>query len=155
MTKYKIKDLLLKGKENLSTDIIIEGWVRSFRSNRFIALNDGSTPKNIQCVVDFENFDPAVLSQVTTAASLRIEGTVAESMGKEQDIEIIVKNITLYGTAHPDDVQETILQPKRHSLEKLREQAHLRFRTNLFSSVMRVRHNLAFAIHEYFHKKGF
>ena len=155
MTKYKIKDLLLKGKENLSTDIIIEGWVRSFRSNRFIALNDGSTPKNIQCVVDFENFDPAVLSQVTTAASLRIEGTVAESMGKEQDIEIIVKNITVYGTAHPDDVQETILQPKRHSLEKLREQAHLRFRTNLFSSVMRVRHNLAFAIHEYFHKKGF
>ena len=155
MTKYKIKDLLLKGKENLSTDIIIEGWVRSFRSNRFIALNDGSTPKNIQCVVDFENFAPAVLSQVTTAASLRIEGTVAESMGKEQDIEIIVKNITVYGTAHPDDVQETILQPKRHSLEKLREQAHLRFRTNLFSSVMRVRHNLAFAIHEYFHKKGF
>ena len=155
MTKYKIKDLLLKGKENLSTDVIIEGWVRSFRSNRFIALNDGSTPKNIQCVVDFENFDPTVLSQVTTAASLRIEGTVAESMGKEQDIEIIVKNITVYGTAHPDDVQETILQPKRHSLEKLREQAHLRFRTNLFSSVMRVRHNLAFAIHEYFHKKGF
>ncbi len=155
MNKYSVKELLLIGKEALTREVMIQGWVKAFRSNRFISLNDGSTSKNIQCVVDFENFDQKILAKVTTGAAIKIIGEVVESQGKEQEVEIIVKNIEIYGEANPEEVQKTILQPKRHSLEKLREQAHLRFRTNLFSSVMRVRHALSFAIHEYFNKKGF
>ncbi len=155
MNKYRVKELLSIGKEALTREVMIQGWVRAFRSNRFISLNDGSTSKNIQAVVDFENFDTKVLEKVTTGAALKIIGEVVESQGKEQDIEILAKEIQIYGEANPEEVQKTILQPKKHSLEKLREQAHLRFRTNLFSSVMRVRHALSFAIHEFFNQKGF
>ncbi len=155
MNKYRVNELLKVGKEALTHEVVIQGWVRAFRSNRFISLNDGSTPKNIQCVVNFENFDQIILSKINTGAAIKITGAITESQGKEQDIEVDVKTIEIYGEADPDEVQRTILQPKRHSLEKLREQAHLRFRTNLFSSIMRVRHALSFAIHDYFNKKGF
>src|SRR5690606_36023778 len=117
--------------------------------------NDGSTIRNIQIVVDFEKFPADVLKKITTAASLKIKGEVVESQGSGQDIEIIAHKIKVLGEANPDEVQETILQPKHHSLEKLREQAHLRFRTNTFASVMRVRNSLMFAIHRYFNENGF
>ncbi len=155
MGKYKIWELLSKGKKILSQEVVLQGWVRAFRSKRFISLNDGSSTKNIQCVLDFENFSPSILSKISVGAALKINGKVVESQGKEQEIEILVSHIKIYGESDPTAVQKTILQPKRHSLEKLREQAHLRFRTNLFSSVMRIRHTLSFAIHQYFHQKGF
>ena len=124
--------------------VTIMGWVRSFRSNRFIALNDGSTIKNLQCVVDFENFEEEVLKKVTIGAALKVEGTLVESQGQGQDVEVQVSKLEVLGEAHPDDVKLTILQPKRHSLEKLREQAHLRVRTNTFGAVMRLRSKLRF-----------
>lgn len=155
MKIYSIKQLLSKGKNVLNEEVIIKGWVRSFRSNRFISLNDGSTINNLQVVIDFNNFDPTILKQITTASALRIDGVVAESKGAGQDIEVMAKKIKIYGYANPDEVQETILQPKRHSLEKLREQAHLRFRTNTFAAIMRVRNALSFAIHQYFNQNGF
>lgn len=155
MHKYHVKELLEKGKKAVLEEVTVQGWVRSFRSNRFIALNDGSTIRNIQIVVDFEKFPADVLKKITTAASLKIKGEVVESQGSGQDIEIIAHKIKVLGEANPDEVQETILQPKQHSLEKLREQAHLRFRTNTFASVMRVRNSLMFAIHKYFNENGF
>ncbi|QIE59667.1 asparagine--tRNA ligase [Rasiella rasia] len=137
------------------TQITLRGWVRSFRSNRFIALNDGSTINNIQCVVDFENFDEAVLKEVTTGAAIEVKGTLVASQGQGQDVEIQVSDIEVLGKADPEEVKLTILSPKRHSLEKLREQAHLRVRTNTFGAIMRVRSKLSFAIHEYFQKNDF
>lgn len=155
MKIYSIKHLLSKGKKALHEEVTVKGWVRSFRSNRFISLNDGSGINNLQIVIDFNNFDPTILKQITTASSIRVEGTVTESEGAGQEIEIIAKKIKIYGYANPEEVQETILQPKRHSLEKLREQAHLRFRTNTFAAIMRVRNALSFAIHQYFNQNGF
>jgi asparaginyl-tRNA synthetase len=155
MQKYTIKELLAKGKELTLQEVTVQGWVRSFRSNRFIALNDGSTIKNIQVVVDFESFDVELLKKITTAASLKVKGEIVESQGAGQEIEVIAKDIVVLGEANPDDLQATILQPKQHSLEKLREQAHLRFRTNTFSAIMRVRNSLMFAIHQYFNQNGF
>ena len=136
-------------------EIKARGWVRSFRSNRFIALNDGSTIKNIQCVVDFENFEEEVLNDITTGAAIEVIGTLVESQGKGQAVEIQVSKVSVLGKADPEEVKLTILSPKRHSLEKLREQAHLRVRTNTFGAIMRVRSKLSFAIHEYFQKNGF
>lgn len=155
MLNYTIKDLIGKGKNALLQEVCVQGWVRSFRSNRFIALNDGSTIKNIQIVVDFENLDAETLRKINTAASLKVIGEVVESQGSGQDIEVLAKTIEILGEANPDEIQSTILQPKAHSLEKLREQAHLRFRTNTFSAVMRVRNSLMFAIHKYFNENGF
>lgn len=155
MKIYSIKQLLSKGKKALHEEVTVKGWVRSFRSNRFISLNDGSGINNLQIVIDFNNFDPTILKQITTASSIRVDGTVTESEGAGQEIEIIAKKIKIYGYANPEEVQETILQPKRHSLEKLREQAHLRFRTNTFAAIMRVRNALSFAIHQYFNQNGF
>lgn len=153
--KYSVKELIQKGKGTILQEVTVQGWVRSFRSNRFIALNDGSTIKNIQVVVDFENFNVELLKKITTAASLKIKGEIVESQGAGQEIEIVAKDIEILGEANPDELQETILQPKQHSLEKLREQAHLRFRTNTFSAVMRVRNSLMFAVHKYFNENGF
>ncbi|MCK0201415.1 asparagine--tRNA ligase [Ornithobacterium rhinotracheale] len=155
MTRYYINDLLKKGKEANHEEVIVKGWVRSFRSNRFISLNDGTSLGNIQVVVDFENFDEELLKKISVASSLKVTGTVVESQGKGQEIEVLAKKIEVYGEVNPDELQETILQPKKHSLEKLREQAHLRFRTNTFGAIMRVRHALMFAIHDYFNQKGF
>lgn len=145
---------LLKRKPS-PDDIIVKGWVRSFRSNRFIALNDGSTIRNLQCVVAFENFDEHLLKKITVGAAIAVKGTLTASLGEGQDIEVQVANITILGEADPEEVKRTILSPKRHSMEKLREQAHLRIRTNTFGAVMRIRSKLAFAIHDYFQKHGF
>ncbi|MBQ0148415.1 MAG: asparagine--tRNA ligase [Flavobacteriaceae bacterium] len=155
MQSYGIKALLEKGKDLLLQEVVVNGWVRSFRSNRFIALNDGSTINNIQVVIDFENFDESIIKQISTAASLRVIGEVVESQGAGQAIEIIAKEIIVLGVANSDEVQGTILQPKQHSLETLREQAHLRFRTNLFGAIFRVRNSLMFAVHKYFNENGF
>lgn len=145
---------LLKS-EKTHVEVIVRGWVRSFRSNRFIALNDGSTIKTLQCVVDFENFEEEILKKVTVGAAIEVKGTLVESQGQGQTIEIQVSKLTVLGEANPEDVKLTILSPKRHSLETLREQAHLRIRTNTFGAVMRTRSKLAFAVHEYFQKNGF
>jgi len=153
MQEQNIIDLL-QAKPAIN-ETSISGWVRAFRSNRFIALNDGSTIKNIQCVVDFENFEEAILKKITVGASVKITGTLVESKGHGQSVEIQVSNIELLGDADPEEVKLTILSPKRHSLEKLREQAHLRIRTNTFSAIMRTRSKLSFAVHEYFQKNGF
>ena len=155
MISYGIAELLKKGKDAIHQDIIVKGWVRSFRSNRFIALNDGSTINNIQVVVDYEKVEEEVLKQISVGASIKVKGVVVESQGRGQEIEIQAKDIKIYGAVNPDELQETILQPKKHSLEFLRDQAHLRFRTNTFSAIMRVRHALMFAIHNYYNAKGF
>jgi len=136
----------------LGSVITIKGWVRSFRSNRFIALNDGSGLANIQCVVDFENEDENQLKRITTGACLAVTGELVESQGKGQSVEIVVQSFEILGDA---SVEEYPLQPKKHSLEFLREIAHLRPRTNTFGAVFRLRHALSYAIHNYFNKEGF
>jgi len=145
---------ILKSQPSLH-EITVRGWVRSFRSNRFIALNDGSTINNLQCVVDFENFEEELLNKINIGAAIEVMGVLVESQGQGQAVELQVNKVEVLGEADPEDVKLTILSPKRHSLEKLREQAHLRVRTNTFSAVMRTRSKLAFAVHEYFQKNGF
>lgn len=153
MKKDTIKHILQQDPQH--QELIIKGWVRSFRANRFIALNDGSTLKNLQAVVDFENTDPETLKRVTVGAAIAVKGALVESQGSGQNVELEVQEITILGDANPEDVKRTILQPKRHTLEKLREQAHLRVRTNTFGAVMRLRSQLAFAIHKYFQDNGY
>lgn len=135
-----------------NTEVDIKGWVRTFRANRFIALNDGSTLQNIQCVVDFENTNETTLKRITTGAAVHIKGELVESLGKGQNVEINVKTIEILGDSDPETYP---IQPKKHSFEFLREQAHLRTRTNTFSAVMRLRSALSFAIHNYFNSNGF
>lgn len=148
--QYSVKELLEKGK--LLQEVTVQGWVRTFRSNRFIALNDGLTIHNIQCVVDFENMDEQMLKRVTTSAALKITGTLTESQGKGQTVEIQVSQLEILGDSDPETYP---IQPKKHSLEFLRENAHLRVRTNAFGAIMRVRSVLSFAIHKYFQENGF
>lgn len=136
----------------LLQEVTLSGWVRTFRSNRFIALNDGSTLQNLQCVVDFETLDESVLKRITTGAALRLKGTLVESQGRGQSVEVQVSSLEILGDAHPDEYP---IQPKKHSMEFLRENAHLRVRTSTFSAVMRVRSALAFAVHQYFTTRGF
>jgi len=136
-------------------EISIKGWVRAFRSNRFIALNDGSTIKNLQCVVNFENFEESLLKKITVGAAVHVYGNLVESQGQGQKVEIQVSKVEILGEADPEEVKLTIISPKRHSLEKLREEAHLRIRTNTFSAVMRTRSKLSFAVHKYFQENGF
>ncbi len=142
---------LLSG-EKKGQEVQINGWVRTFRAKRFIAINDGSTINNIQCVVDFDNTDENLLKRVTTGAAVFIKGTLIESQGKGQLVEIAVSDLEILGDSNPDEFP---IQPKKHSFEFLREQAHLRVRTNTFSAVMRVRSALSFAVHQYFTKNGF
>ncbi|MDR6300107.1 asparagine--tRNA ligase [Mesonia maritima] len=153
MKHHKIAELLKT--EHLLQDYTVKGWVRAFRSNRFISLNDGSTINNLQCVVDFENTPEEVLQQINVGAAISVKGTLKESEGKGQRVEIEAQEIKILGEANPEEVKKTILSPKRHTLEKLREQAHLRVRTNTFSAVMRVRSKLSFAVHQYFQQNGF
>ena len=153
MTTSTVAHLLTQ--ELKHTDIEVKGWVRTFRANRFIALNDGSCLQNIQCVIDFESMDEGLLKRISTGAAVHIKGGLVESQGKGQSVEVQVSSIEILGDADPEDVSKTILQPKRHSLEFLREQAHLRTRTNTFSAVMRLRSSLSFAVHSYFNKNGF
>jgi len=131
------------------------GWVRSFRSKRFIQLNDGSCLHSLQAVVDFEQIDTDTLQQITVGAAVKVTGLLVESKGAGQDVELQVKTVEIIGLANPSDIQKTVLQPKRHSFEFLREQAHLRFRTNTFGAVFRIRHGVSFAIHKFFHENGF
>ncbi len=150
MIKSNIAKLL--ASENILQEVEIKGWVRTFRANRFIALNDGSTIKNIQCVVDFESTDESILKRITTGAAVSIKGTLVESQGKGQSLEVKVSKIDILGDSNPDEYP---IQPKKHSFEFLRENAHLRIRTNTFSAVMRVRSALSFAVHKYFTENGF
>ena len=150
--KLAIVDLLkLEPKNNIH----VMGWVRSFRGGRFIALNDGSCMKSIQIVVDPEIIAEDTISLISTGASLSVKGDLVESLGSGQKTEIQAKEVQILGKANPEDVQQTILQPKKHSLEKLREQAHLRMRTNLFGAIFRIRHHMAYAIHKYFNDNGY
>jgi len=146
----KIKALLETAPEG--QQVTVQGWVRTFRANRFIALNDGSTLGNLQCVVDFEDFDEALLKEVSTGAALKVTGRYIESQGKGQTAEIQVEDLLIYGTADPESYP---IQPKKHSFEFLREKAHLRVRTATFSAVMRVRAALSFGVHKFFREEGF
>jgi len=150
MQTYSVSQLLKQ--ENKLPEVDIKGWVRTFRANRFIALNDGSTLSNIQCVVDFENTDENVLKRITTGATLHVKGELVESQGKGQNVEIIVSDLQILGDSDPETFP---IQPKKHSFEFLRENAHLRTRTNTFSAVMRLRSTLSYAIHKYFNENGF
>jgi len=153
MKRIEIKELL--SEEQINAEVLIKGWVKAFRSNRFIQINDGSTIENIQVVVDFERMDESILNRIGTAAAIEVIGKVVESQGSGQKIEIEAKSIEILGDANPDEVSKTVMQPKRHSLEFLREQAHLRFRTNTFGAVNRVRHAVIYGIHKYFNDNGF
>ena len=155
MERLTIKELLNNYSRHLHQNITIKGWVRAFRSNRFIALSDGSTILNLQVVVDFEQFDEEIIKNIKTASSLKITGEVVESQGAGQSIEILAKKIEILGDNFSEELEKTVLQPKKHSLEVLREQAHLRFRTNLFGSVFRVRSAISFAIHQFFNQNQF
>ena len=136
-------------------EISVSGWVRSFRGNRFIALNDGSCMASLQIVIDAENFSEEIVSNINNSASISIKGKLVSSQGGGQDVELQAEEITIIGKSDQQEVQKTILQPKKHSLEKLREQGHLRMRTNLFGAVFRIRHHMAFAIHKYFNDNGY
>lgn len=153
MKRTKIAELL--SGASTGTDYKVMGWVRAFRSNRFVQLNDGSTINNLQAVVNFESFDENLLKRISTGASLALTGKLVESQGAGQSVELQVTEIEILGDADPDLVQKTVLQPKKHSLEFLREQAHLRFRTNTFGAVFRVRNAVSFAIHKFFNERGF
>jgi len=153
MKRTKIAALL--NDYTLGAEVIVKGWVRSFRNNQFIQINDGSTIKNIQAVLELDAFDENLVKRVTTGAAVGVTGKVVESAGAGQDIEILVKSLEIIGDANPEEVAKTVMQPKRHSLEYLREQAHLRFRTNTFGAVFRIRHAVAFAIHKYFNDRGY
>ncbi|MBD1385764.1 asparagine--tRNA ligase [Mucilaginibacter rigui] len=149
-TRTKIKALLESGKTDI--DVTVKGWVRTFRNNQFIALNDGSTNNNLQIVVDFENTDPALLKRITTGAALSVSGRLVASLGKGQSVDVKATSIEILGDSDPEKYP---LQPKKHSLEFLREIAHLRFRTNTFGAIFRVRNTLSFAIHTFFQERGF
>jgi len=155
MTKNTISEILGNYNKFLDQEVSVHGWVRAFRSNRFIALNDGSTINNLQVVVDFENFDENIIQNINVSSSLKVTGKLIESQGTGQKVEIVANEILVLGTSSVEDLQTSILQPKRHSLEKIREQAHLRFRTNVFGAVFRVRHAISFAIHSFFNNRGF
>ena len=150
MKHIKVRELL--SSSNTLQEVTAKGWVRTFRNNQFIALNDGSTIHNIQCVVDFENTPEETLKRITTGAAVSVTGELVESQGKGQKYEIQVKKIEILGDS---DAEKYPMQPKKHSLEFLRANAHLRVRTNAFGAIMRVRSALAFAVHEYFRKNGF
>ena len=125
------------------TTLTVQGWVRSFRSNRFIALNDGSCMENLQCVIDFDSLPEEILKKITVGAALKITGTLQESEGKGQRVEIQATEVEILGVSDPETYP---IQPKKHSLEFLRQNAHLRVRTNTFSAIMRVRSTLSFAV---------
>jgi asparaginyl-tRNA synthetase len=150
MKHIKVKDLI--NNTNTLQEVTAKGWVRTFRNNQFIALNDGSTIHNIQCVVDFENTPEETLKRITTGAAVCVKGTLQESQGKGQSVEIQVSQIDILGDS---DAEKFPMQPKKHSLEFLRENAHLRVRTNTFSAIMRVRSTLSYAVHQYFQENGF
>jgi len=136
----------------LNQPVKVQAWVKTFRNDRFISVNDGSTIQNLQLVIDPEKFDENVRKKINTGAAIYAEGKLVESMGKGQKVEVIVNELSILGESDPEKFP---IQPKRHSLEFLREKAHLRPRTTLFGAIMRVRNTLAFAVHKYFQNNGF
>lgn len=150
MKHTKVIDLL--SSTNTLHEVKAKGWVRTFRNNQFLALNDGSTIHNIQCVVDFEKFPSELLKRINTGAAVSLTGTLVESKGSGQNVEIQVNELVILGDSDPEKYP---IQPKKHSLEFLRENAHLRIRTNVFGAIMRVRSTLSFAVHKYFQDNGF
>jgi asparaginyl-tRNA synthetase len=148
--RVKIKQIL--GWEPNEQEVTVMGWVRTFRNNQFIALNDGSTNSNLQVVTELGKFEDDLLKRITVSASLKISGVIVPSLGKGQNLELKAHTIEILGDS---DAEKYPLQPKKHSLEFLREIAHLRFRTNTFGSVFRVRHSLAFAVHKFFNDRSF
>ncbi len=148
--RTRIKELLENDTHNY--EVTVMGWVRTFRNNQFIALNDGSTNNNLQVLAELGKFEESLLKRITTGASLKVKGEIIPSLGKGQKIELKANSIEVLGDS---DAEKYPLQPKKHSLEFLREIAHLRFRTNTFAAVFRVRHSLAFAVHRFFNEKGF
>src|SRR6478736_1029434 len=150
MKRTKIKELLLTAPTGQT--VTVKGWVRTFRSNRFIAINDGSTINNIQAVIELNSLDESILKRITTGACLSVTGELIASLGQGQAEELKVTTLEILGDSDPEKFP---LQPKKHSLEFLREIAHLRSRTNTFGAVMRVRHAMAYAIHKFFNDKGF
>ncbi|NND09379.1 MAG: asparagine--tRNA ligase [Saprospiraceae bacterium] len=150
MKARRIAELLRT--QPIDEQVVIQGWVRTFRNNQFIAMSDGSTIKTLQVVVDRETTDPEILKRINTGAAIEAHGTLVPSQGRGQSVELVADDITIHGEADPEKYP---LQPKRHSMEFLREIAHLRFRTNTFGAVFRVRHALAFAIHKFFNDEGF
>lgn len=144
-------------KELLATEasgqiVEIKGWVRTFRSNRFLAISDGSTIHTIQAVIDFENTEESILKRLNTGAAVKVTGKLVPSQGKGQNVELNASEVVILGDS---DADEYPLQPKKHSLEFLREKAHLRFRTNTFGSVFRLRHAMTFAIHKFFNDRNY
>jgi asparaginyl-tRNA synthetase len=153
MKRIKIREILTHGKPGDET--MVKGWVRTKRTSKnvnFIALNDGSTLHNLQVIADAETFSEQLIHDINTGASLAVSGTLEASKGSEQKLELLAQKIEVLGKADPEKYP---IQPKKHSLEFLRENAHLRFRTNTFGAIFRVRHNLAYAVHKFFHEKGF
>jgi asparaginyl-tRNA synthetase len=150
MERTKIKHLLTSKPD--SQEVTVQGWVRTFRNNQFIAINDGSTIQNIQAVVDFNNTPEELLKRITTGACISVTGPLIPSPAKGQTVEVKVRTLEIFGDSDPEKFP---LQPKKHSLEFLREIAHLRPRTNTFGAVMRVRHAMAFAVHKFFNDRGF
>ena len=150
MERTKVKALI--ASEETGQIVCVKGWVRSFRNNQFIAINDGSTVKTIQAVAALEKFDDSIRKRLTVGAAIGVTGKLVESQGKGQRVEIVADEITVYGDADPEKYP---LQPKKHSMEFLREISHLRFRTNTFGAIFRIRHAAAFAIHQFFNERGF
>jgi asparaginyl-tRNA synthetase len=148
--RTKVKDILTA--EQQGTKATVMGWVRTFRSNKFISLNDGSTPNNLQIVVDFEKYEESLLKRITTGACIRVSGEIVESLGSGQKVEIVAEEIDILGDSDPEKYP---IQPKKHSLEFLRENAHLRMRTQTFGAVFRIRNAVAYATHKFFQEKGF
>lgn len=148
--RLRIREVLKK--ELTDKEITVMGWVRTFRNNQFIALNDGSTNANLQIVLELGKFEDQVLKKITTGAALKVIGIVVPSLGKGQKVELKAQNVEVLGNS---DAEKFPLQPKKHGLEFLREISHLRFRTNTFGAIFRIRHSLAFAIHHFFHDKKF
>ncbi len=148
--RVRIKEIL--GSELINHELTVMGWVRTFRNNQFIALNDGSTNSNLQVVLELGKFDESLLKRITTGAALKVLGMLVPSLGKGQKVELKAQLVEVLGDS---DAEKFPLQPKKHTLEFLREIAHLRFRTKTFGAIFRIRHSLAFAIHEFFNKKGF
>ena len=150
MGKTTVLDLL--NSVEINQEIHLNGWVKTFRANRFISINDGSTINNIQAVLDFEKTAESILKKIHTGTSISIKGILTESLGKGQRVEIQISSIEILGESNPDEYP---IQPKKHSFEFLRENAHLRIRTSTFSAIMRVRSALSFAIHSYYNQNGF
>ena len=155
LKRIRISELLTSGDQLVGTKVDVKGWVRTRRGNKnvqFVALNDGSTIKNVQIVFDLATFTEEQLKPITTGASIHVQGELVASQGKGQSVEVLAQELEIYGTASVEDYP---LQKKGHTLEFLREKAHLRPRTNTFGALLRIRHALAFAVHKFFNDKGF